>query len=151
MFLGGVVSGQVSIEELERRWAAVRKAMDHQDIDVLLGYSASDTLGGHIRYLVDLPSAGSYPTTLIFPREDDMTLVLHGSFKGDQSIEPQREGALRGIKRMLTTPAFIDVHYTKEYEAERAERRAGRLFESQSGIAQPATNSLPDDGLSSSR
>jgi Xaa-Pro aminopeptidase len=143
MFLGGVVSGQVSIEELERRWAAVRKAMERQDIDVLLGYSASDTLGGHIRYLVDIPSAGSYPTTLIFPRDDDMTLVLHGSFKGDQSIEPQREGALRGIKRMLTTPAFIDVHYTKEYEAERADVALAAYSKARVGLLNPQQIPFP--------
>jgi Xaa-Pro aminopeptidase len=120
MFYAGVMNGQVSIGEMERRWKAIRSAMADRGIDVLLAYSASDTVGGHVRYLVDLPSAGSYPTTLIFPRDEAMTLVTHGGHKGDKMAEPLREGPLRGVKRILTTPAFSSVGYTKTYEAERA-------------------------------
>src|SRR5712672_3251802 len=81
MFYAGVMNGQVSIQEMERRWYAVRRAMEERKIDVLFAYSASDMVGGHVRYLLDLPSGGSYPTSLVFPRDDDMTLVVHGSYR----------------------------------------------------------------------
>jgi Xaa-Pro aminopeptidase len=119
---------------LERRWAAVRAAMDDRGIDVLLGVSASDMVGGHVRYLLDTPSAGSYPTTLIFPRDDYMTVVVHGSYRGDKGVEPQTEGALRGVKRILTTPAFLSVDYTKTYEAELVDRALAQYSQAKIGI-----------------
>jgi Xaa-Pro aminopeptidase len=128
------MNGQVSSNELERRWRAVRSSMVEQGIDVLLGYSASDMLGGHVRYLMDLPSAGSYPTTLIFPRDDYMTIVVLGSYRGDKIIKPELTGALRGVKRMLTTPAFLSVDFTKTYEAELADHALAEFSHSRVGI-----------------
>ena len=134
MFYGGVMNGQVSMRELERRWSAVRTAMDEQGVDVLLSVSASDMVGGHVRYLLDTPSAGSYPTTLIFPRDDYMTIVVHGSYRGDKAVEPQTDGALRGVKRILTTPAFLSVDYTKAYEAELVDRALAPYAHARIGI-----------------
>lgn len=141
MFYGGVMNGQVSRSELERRWTAVRARMEAQGIDVLLGFSASDQLGGHVRYLLDIPSGGSYPTTVIFPRDDDITIVTHGSHLGDLAVT---EGAaLRGVKRQLTTPSFSSVGYTQTYEAERADVALRPYAGSKVGIIAPAQVPYP--------
>jgi Xaa-Pro aminopeptidase len=143
MFYGGVMNGQVSIQEMERRWQAVRHAMQERKIDVLFAYSASDMVGGHVRYLLDLPSGGSYPTSLVFPRDDDMTLVVHGSYRGDKSSPPVKEGPVRGVKRMLTAPAFLSVSLTKTYEAEQCDIALAPFRGARVGVLAPANIPYP--------
>ena len=40
----------ISTRELERRWAAVRKAMAERKIDVLVMQNSNDWLGGYVRW-----------------------------------------------------------------------------------------------------
>src|SRR5258707_3916562 len=143
MFYAGVMNGQVSIQEMERRWQAVRRAMQDRKIDVLFAYSASDMVGGHVRYLLDLPSGGSYPTSLVFPRDDDMTLIVDGSYGGDKSYPPVREGPVRGVKRTLTAPAFLSVSLTKTYEAEQCDIALVPFRSARIGILAPANLPFP--------
>jgi Xaa-Pro aminopeptidase len=143
MFYAGVMNGQVSIQEMERRWQAVRRAMKERKIDVLFAYSASDMVGGHVRYLLDLPSGGSYPTSLVFPRDDDMTLIVHGSYGGDKSYPPVKEGPVRGVKRTLTAPAFLSVNLTKTYEAEQCDIALAPFRSARIGILAPANIPFP--------
>jgi Xaa-Pro aminopeptidase len=143
MFFEGVMNGQVSTGELERRWKRVRAAMKERDIDVLVGVSASDALGGHVRYLTDTPSGSSYPTSLIFPCDDDMTIVIHGSYRGDKTIAPQSYASLRGVKRILTTPSFLSVGFTKTYEAEMIDQALAPYRNGRVGIIAPAQISAP--------
>ena len=41
------VNRPISTSELERRWKAIRTAMDEQDIDVLLMQNNNDHMGGY--------------------------------------------------------------------------------------------------------
>jgi hypothetical protein len=68
----------ISTAELERRWAAVRAAMEREKIDVLLMQNNNDYMGGYVKYFTDLPATNGYPLTVVFPRDDLMTLVSMG-------------------------------------------------------------------------
>ena len=72
----------ISTAELERRWAAVREAMEREKIDVLLMQNNNDYMGGYVKYFTDLPATNGYPLTVVFPRDDLMTLVSMGPFGG---------------------------------------------------------------------
>src|SRR6202162_5156519 len=71
-----------STAELERRWAAVRDAMEREKIDVLLMQNNNDYMGGYVKYFTDLPATNGYPLTVVFPRDDLITLVSMGPFGG---------------------------------------------------------------------
>ncbi|MFZ0989054.1 MAG: hypothetical protein WAN27_15135, partial [Xanthobacteraceae bacterium] len=72
----------ISTAELQRRWAAVRGAMEREQIDVLLMQNNNDHMGGYVKYFTDLPATNGYPLTVVFPRDDLMTLVSQGPFGG---------------------------------------------------------------------
>ena len=46
----------ISTAELERRWAAARKAMAERKIDALVMQNNNDWLGGYVRWFTDTPS-----------------------------------------------------------------------------------------------
>jgi len=112
----------ISTSELERRWAAVRKAMDEQRIDVLLMQNNNDFMGGYVKYFTDVPATNGYPVTVVFPREDRMTVVAMGGFGMDKALPPEGDGLRRGVKRVLGSPSFASAAYTKHYDAELAEK-----------------------------
>jgi Xaa-Pro aminopeptidase len=116
------VNTPISTVELERRWAAVRAAMELRGIDVLVAQANNDHMGGSVRWLCDLPATNGYPLTVVFPREDAMTVVMHGPLGGDRTPGPEGDGVLRGVGRVLTTASFASASYTREYDAELAAR-----------------------------
>ena len=73
----------ISTAELERRWNAVRAAMKREKVDVLLMQNNNDHMGGYVKYFTDMPATNGYPNTVIFPADDEMTVVCQGPFKGD--------------------------------------------------------------------
>src|SRR3974390_410398 len=81
----------ISTAELERRWHAVRAAMQADKIDVLLMQNNNDHMGGYVRWFTDMPAVNGYPNTVVFPRDDDMTAVTQGPFGGAQT--PPADGA----------------------------------------------------------
>ena len=109
----------ISTPELERRWKAVREAMARDKIDVLVMQNNNDHMGGYVRYFTDMPATNGYPNTVIFPRDDDMSVVCQGPFGGS---EPTAQGdqTWRGVKQLLTTPSYASAHYTKDYDPELA-------------------------------
>ena len=80
----------ISTAELERRWAAVRAAMERDKIDVLLMQNNTDQMGGYVKYFTDLPATNGYPLTVVFPRDDLMTLVSQGPFGGVTELNGKR-------------------------------------------------------------
>src|SRR5262249_2315407 len=82
----------------------------------------NDHMGGYVKYFTDIPAGNGYPNTVIFPRDDRMTLVAQGPFDGVQDLPPMGDGMRRGIKQLLTTPSYASAHYTREYDAELAAR-----------------------------
>ena len=80
----------ISTAELERRWAAVRAAMAAEKVDVLLMQNNNDYMGGYVKYFTDLPATNGYPLTVVFPRDDLMTLVSQGPFGGVNTSDGER-------------------------------------------------------------
>ena len=107
----------ISTAELERRWGLVRKAMGREKIDVLLMQNNNDHMGGAVKWFTDMPACNGYPMTVVFPRDDEMTVVMQGPFNGDS--RPPAD-MWRGVKRMLTTPSYESAHYTNLYDPELA-------------------------------
>ena len=111
----------ISTAELERRWKAVRAAMEAEKVDVLLIQNNNDYMGGYVKYFTDLSATNGYPNTVVFPRDDMMTLVGQGPFGGTQELTAGGgDGVRRGVKQVLTTPSFASAHFTKDYDPELA-------------------------------
>ncbi|HEY3639543.1 MAG TPA: M24 family metallopeptidase [Xanthobacteraceae bacterium] len=110
----------ISTAELERRWKAVRAAMERDRIDVLVMQNNNDHMGGYVKYFTDIPAGNGYPVTVVFPRDDLMTVVMQGPFGGAEELNREGDGVRRGVKRVLTTPSYASAVYTKDYDPELA-------------------------------
>lgn len=108
--------------ELERRWEQVRARMAEQGVDVLLVHNHVDSLGGYVKYFSDLPAAGGYPLSVIFPADGPMTLVMHGPHGHERALSPTADPSLYGVERIVTTWSFSSASYTSEYDAEQIVR-----------------------------
>jgi Xaa-Pro aminopeptidase len=112
----------VSGAELERRWAAVRAAIADAGIDVLVAQNTNDHMGGYVKWLTDVPAVNGYPLTVVFPREDAMSVVTHGPIGADVALGAEGDGLWRGVGRLMTTASFASAPYTRDYDAELAAR-----------------------------
>ena len=112
----------ISTAELERRWTAVRAAMEAEKIDVLLMQNNNDHMGGYVKYFTDIPAGNGYPVTVVFPHDDAMTVVGQGPLGMVREFPPEGDGVRRGVKTMMTTPSYASAHYTKDYDPELAAR-----------------------------
>ncbi len=110
----------ISTAELQRRWSAVRVAMADQKIDVLLMQNNNDHMGGYVKYFTDIPAVNGYPNTVVFPRDDDMTVVAQGPFGVVDN--PTSDSHWRGVKQVLRTPSYASAPFTREYDPELAGR-----------------------------
>jgi Xaa-Pro aminopeptidase len=119
MALSERLNTPISTAELERRWGLVRAAMEAAKIDVLLMQNNNDHMGGYVRYFTDMPATNGYPNTVVFPRDDDMTVVCQGPFGGNETTA-QGDLTWRGVKKIMTTPSYASAHYTKDYDPELA-------------------------------
>ena len=115
MALSERLNTPISTAELERRWRLVRAAMATEKIDVLLMQNNNDHMGGYVRYFTDMPATNGYPNTVVFPRDDQMTVVCQGPFGGAETTA-QGDQNWRGVKRIMTTPSYASAHYTKDYD-----------------------------------
>ena len=131
----------ISTAELERRWKAVRKAMKEQRVDVLVMQNNNDFMGGYVKYFTDLPATNGYALTVLFPRDEGMTMIGQGPFGGDRMLPPEGDGVRRGVKRVMTSPSYSAAPYTKENDAALAEK----ALEAYSGatIGLVGTGALP--------
>lgn len=112
----------VSNGELERRWGLAREVMRDRKVDVLLMRQDEEYFGGYVRWFSGLVPRHSYPFTVIFPVDDEMTTIT--------SSPPSAPGpapwAVRGVKKRLGAPYYPSFHYTSTQDAELA---AGVLAE----------------------
>jgi Xaa-Pro aminopeptidase len=108
----------ISTQELERRWKAVRAAMAERKIDALLMQNNNDHMGGYVKYFSDAPAGNGYPLTIVFPKDDGMTLINQGPFGLDQRFPKSgSDPQYRGVARVLGTPSFASCDYTVDYDA----------------------------------
>ena len=111
----------ISTAELERRWAAVRAAMDARGIDVLVMQNSNEFSGGYVKWFTDMPSGNGTMTTVVFPKDDLMTVVAPGPFGIDQT-PPPGDAVRRGVKRFLASPNFMGASFTTAYDVENTEK-----------------------------
>ncbi len=110
----------IASSELERRWKAVRRAMEERQIDVLLMQNSNDFMGGYVKYFTDVPATHGYPCTVIFPKDDRMTVIVQSHFGDDRVLPPEGDGYRRGVGRVLGAPYFYSAQYSTVYDAELA-------------------------------
>jgi len=79
----------------------------------------NDYMGGYVKYFTDLPATNGYPLTVVFPRDDLMTMVSQGPFGGGNPTA-SGDGVARGVKQWLTTPSYASCVYTATYDPELA-------------------------------
>ncbi|HEY2601595.1 MAG TPA: M24 family metallopeptidase [Thermoleophilaceae bacterium] len=108
----------VSTGELERRWSALRSAMEREGIDALVMHTSTDCLGGYAKYVSDTSTADGYPLSVVFPRDAAMTLVTHGPHGAERTLGPDGDGLLRGVRAVRSTWSFSSAHYCRHYDAE---------------------------------
>lgn len=106
----------ISTGELERRWQAARKIMREEKIDYLILRNDEEFLGGYVKWFTDIPARHSYPYTVIFPVDDEMTLISCGPNPPSDPGPPP--WSVRGVKQRLGAPYFPSAHYTNTYDAE---------------------------------
>jgi Xaa-Pro aminopeptidase len=116
------INTPISSAELERRWTAVRAAMTEHGIDVLLMQANNDFMGGYVKYFTDLPATNGYAVTVVFPRDDRMTVVGQGPSDRVLELPPEGDGLRRGVARFMGTPSYASCPYTAGYDAALAEK-----------------------------
>ena len=107
----------ISKEELARRWGAVREAMEREKIDCLIMQNNNQYLGGYVRYFTDIPAENSYPITVLFPLEEDMTIIAHG---GTPLPPTPPEWATLGVKERINLPYLLTLNFTNTMDAKAA-------------------------------
>jgi len=127
----------VSSGELQRRWAAVRAKMSAAGVDALIIQNSSDWVGGYIRWFSNQPATNGYPSSLVFPLQNGMSLIEQGPFGGVRISVPD-EAAHSGIARRLTTPSYPSVGYSGTYDAEIVLRELRALEARCVGLVAPA-------------
>src|SRR3989475_11899242 len=100
------INHPISTAELERRWAAVRAAMAERKIDVLLMQSNNDWMGGYVKYFTDVPATNGYPVTVVFPKDERMTVSAQGPIGVARECPPQGEPVRPGPARFMGMPSY---------------------------------------------
>jgi Xaa-Pro aminopeptidase len=113
------LSKTVSDAELERRWKAVREVMREKKIDYLVMQNQEEYMGGNLRWFSDFTARHQFPMTVIFPVDDDMTLINCGAQPSAPQTFPPPWFA-RGIKNRLGDVYFLTMPYTNTYDAKLA-------------------------------
>jgi Xaa-Pro aminopeptidase len=127
----------VSGHELQRRWRAIRTAMRERNIDALVVQNSSDWVGGYIRWFSNQPATNGYPSSLVFPLDEAMSIIEQGPFGGVHEAG-EEEARVTGVARRLTTPSYPSVGYTGAYDAEIAARELRRYGAARVGLVAPA-------------
>lgn len=128
------INSPISTTELERRWTAVRAAMAEQRLDVLLMQANNDFMGGYVKYFTDLPATNGYPVTVVFPRDERMTVIGQGPMGLVLELPPEGDVLRRGVQKFMGTPSYAPVPYTAEYDAALAEKALERYAGATIGI-----------------
>lgn len=116
---GGAFIDPTPDEELQRRWDAVRAAMTEQGIDFLVMQNQEEFMGGTLRWFTDWTARHQFPMSIIFPRDEDMTIINCGSEPPlPQQFPPK--WATRGVKNNWGDVYFVTHSFSKYYDAKLA-------------------------------
>lgn len=100
----------ISDRELKRRWNLTRDLLKKHELDFALTQGSNMHLGGYVRWFTDVPAEYNYNMTVLFPVDEEITLVR-------TSGSPIPSWALRGVKEVLYAPFCPTLNYTAELEA----------------------------------
>jgi Xaa-Pro aminopeptidase len=106
----------ISTAELERRWKSAREVMARLGIDYLVMRNDEEFLGGYVKWFSDFAARHSYPYTVIFPVDEEMTTITCGPTPPGEPFPPQY--SVRGVKKRLAAPYFPSFHWTGTLDAE---------------------------------
>ena len=112
----GKMMKRISTPEMERRWTAVREMMNEKKIDYLVIQNSEEFLGGTVRWFTDFTARHQFPMTVIFPVDDEMTVINCGSEPPAEQVFPPPYAA-RGIKNRLGGVYFPTLRFTNTVEA----------------------------------
>ena len=88
-----------------------------RNIEALVVQSSNDWLGGYVKWLTDIPATNGYPRSIIFHRDEPMTVVSMGAFDAKRDLAG-KDAIQRGVGSWIGTPSFLSVAYTQGYEGE---------------------------------
>lgn len=114
------IRAAIPARELERRWSAVRQAMKVAGIGALVLQNDNQYLGGYVRYFIDVPAEQAYPMSVLFPQDDEMTVISHGG--PPPSLPGPPEWAVRGVRERISRAYIRTIHFTNTWDAEEAVR-----------------------------
>lgn len=121
----------ISDEELNRRWSAVRAEMKKQEIDCLVIQNSESFMCGYVRWFIDLPAKFGTPVTVIFPADDEMTVITEGNIP-----ELTLPGwMMRGIRENIVLPYYRGIYYTNQLDGTAAADRIRKAGYKKVGIA----------------
>lgn len=110
------IRDQISKNELEKRWKTVRKAISKEGIDCLVMQNTNQCLGGYVRYFTDIPAA-TYGLSVIFPLDDEMTIISHG---GQPPLPLKPPELPPGVKERIVLPYIQTLNFTNTMDAKAA-------------------------------
>src|SRR5258706_16465189 len=110
------INSPISTPELERRWAEVRAAMAEHRIDALVIQSNNDWMGGYVKDFTDVPATNGYPVTVIFPKDERMTVIGQGPMGVVREFGPQGDGVGLGTARCIGMPSYPPWPYTADLD-----------------------------------
>src|SRR5258706_7267406 len=110
------INSPISTPELERRWAEVRAAMAEHRIDALIMQSNNDWMGGYVKYFTDVPATNGYPVTVVFPRDERMTVIAQGPMGVVRDVPPPCDPPRRGTARFIGKSSYSAWPYTAQDE-----------------------------------
>ena len=128
------INHPISTPELERRWAEARAAMAELRIDALVMQSNNDWMGGYVKWFTDVPATNGYPQTVIFPKDERMTVIGQGPMGVVREFGPQGDTVRRGTARFIGMPSYASCPYTADYDAELAARVLERYADGTIGL-----------------
>lgn len=126
----------ISVEELKRRWAIVRDAMGREKLDFIVAQNSTEYFGGYVRWLTGLAALTNHPVTVIFPFDDEMTIIWSGPGVPDNLSIP-------GVKKKIDVTAVPSLAYSNVIEAEKAVEELGKYANSRVGLVNQGTISAP--------
>jgi Xaa-Pro aminopeptidase len=100
--------------------------MAEHRIDALVMQSNNDWMGGYVKWFTDVPATNGYPVTVIFPKDERMTVIGQGPMGVVREFGPQGDPVRRGTARFVGMPSYASCPYTADYDAELAEKALAR-------------------------
>jgi Xaa-Pro aminopeptidase len=90
--------------------------MRERGVDYIIVQNHNDYLGGYVKWFLDEPAMHCYPVTVIFPVDEEMVTIFHGSSDPAQAAPP--EWALRGVRKRYSSPIMLSLNYATTYDAD---------------------------------